>query len=760
MSKHEHPTEPNFMLQRVDQSGSPQPIATQSNSRHWSAPQNAPQQFTPKFLVWVFLRHWKLVVPSGLVLAAAAVSALLWTYQPDYLATGLVRIEDTQPYIAFEKASVGSANSAFVRTQIELMRSPLVIREVLSEASVGKAEHLVAKPDKLKHIKENLSIRQIGGSELYDVSYTSPSAQESQDIVAAVIKKYFVLQSDEQYKQVQRVVDLLEKERVRRKLEVDRLQQYVVELSKEVTGKDPFGHNTLMDVDKAISPLASLHSQLTDVEVRIEILHAEIQSLEESEVTIAPHADRAGAIDLEVNMAPEVVQRERALTGIADQMRHYQRVSKRYEQNANYKALAEQYQRFKDELAGYKANLRRKLLLSTRSERPFGGSTVVDEKRKELAALQIQQRSLKTRFQAELKSVQDSGGKGAELEFAKAELAREEKVFEMIAARKLALQTETNAPARVRVMGPIVASPTPVESAPWKKIFLACGVGMLAPFGLVLLREVTLRRVADAEQLYEDTRLRVLGEISVFPSRRVAANPRRLPRRIQKEMYSFAESIDSLRMSLTFCAPSERNRVIALTSAVSGEGKTSVSVALAMSFANATGAKTLLVDGDMRDPSINDLVDAEPGPGLYEVLSSRCSISDAIRPAKGTDNLYVLRAGDCDDSPHRVAQPARIAALVSRLRNEFSTVVIDTPPVLGASEALSFCRSADMTAMCTLRGKSRGRQIRLALDQLESAGASVSGSILSGVPSYSYSYAYGYGFRNPTEHSGGIEVSR
>lgn len=744
------PPEPRGVVRRAP-GGRLQPARgdRQAAARSHGAP--APQQFTPKFLVWVFSRYWKVAFPCGVLLAAGIAAALLYTYVPEYSASGLIKIEDTQPYIAF-KERVGAQGQRFVRTQIELMRSPVVLREALADQRVGGAEHLAADPDRVAAIREKLEVRQVGGSELYQVSYSSPSADESRDVVTAVIKSYFARQSDQGYRRTQRVIDLLEKERARRQLEVERLQRRVIDLSREVTGKDPFGHNTMTDVTKAISPLASLHQELTQVEVRIEILTAELQSLCEADVVAIDPAESTKVLDMEVQMHPEMAAREQAIEQLRRQIKQRKAEYKDpyWRDDATYLGLVEALRRAERDIEEFRPQLRERLLAETKARRQLGGESEADIKRRELASAKIQERSLRRRFEAELADVQDSGGKGAELQFAKAELAREEKVFEMIAARKLALQTEAKAPPRVEVVDKVTAASTPIAAAPWKKLAVACLAAMAFPFGLALMREVALRRVTDADQLFEDTSLPVLGEIASFPTQRVAANPRQLPRRLRKDMFAFAESIDALRMSLMFSAASDNQRVVAVTSAVAGEGKTSVAVSLALSFANATGKQTLLIDGDMRDSSVQDFVQAPDGPGLAEVLSGEVSLDEAIQCSEGNENLYVLRAGRCSGVPHNRAQPHRFEKLIEILRGSFKTVIIDTPPVLGASESLSMCRAAELTTLCTRRGVSRVREVRLATSKLESAGANVAGAVLNDVPTrgYGYAYAYGYGYRD------------
>ena len=118
-----------------------------------------------------------------------------------------------------------------------------------------------------------------------------------------------------------------------------------------------------------------------------------------------------------------------------------------------------------------------------------------------------------------MKELQTGGAKSVELEFARAELEREEKVFELIASRKLALQTELRAPARVQLRQKAILPAIPIQPIPYKVLLLACSAAFVAPFGLAVLREVTVRRISDVEQLAQETGLRVLGEVASLPVR-------------------------------------------------------------------------------------------------------------------------------------------------------------------------------------------------------------------------------------------------
>ena len=111
---------------------------------------------------------------------------------------------------------------------------------------------------------------------------------------------------------------------------------------------------------------------------------------------------------------------------------------------------------------------------------------LVADKLQEIAALSAKRDMLTQKFSAHLEELKSGGAESAELEFAKAELEREQKVFELIAARKLALQTEMRAPARVSLMQGATVPTIPIEPIPYKLMFLAC---VLALAGSVRLRD-------------------------------------------------------------------------------------------------------------------------------------------------------------------------------------------------------------------------------------------------------------------------------
>jgi Mrp family chromosome partitioning ATPase len=128
---------------------------------------------------------------------------------------------------------------------------------------------------------------------------------------------------------------------------------------------------------------------------------------------------------------------------------------------------------------------------------------------------------------------------------------------------------------------------------------------------------------------------------------------------------------------------------------------------------------------------------------LFEALSNKCSLDEAIQRV-GDTQLHVLPGGRATRSLHSVVTMPEVTTIVDRLRTRFSTIVIDTPPILGASESLLLAKSADAVLFCSLCDVSKTRQVRLAIDRLDHAGVNIAGAVLSGTPTRRYEYVYGY----------------
>jgi len=703
------------------------------------------------FLWRTYCQWWKWVVPLGLFLASG-VGFMIWHFHvPQYEASALIMIESATPYIAFEKGISSRGADRYVQTQIELLSSSVVLAPVLGRPEVATMNEFKPEFDPLKYLRKQLSVRQVGKSELYTVHYVSPSAQDAATIANVVVAEYLLMQSREDKNRSQLVIEVLEQERLERSMKVERLRRRVVELAKEITGKDPFGQGAVTDFSRALSPVGTLYQSLNEADVNLEVFRAELQALQDAPIVFRDQAESLGLLDLEISNRADVRQLETAIIEIGEKIAYVkslprQRIGKTWEDDPEYQRLQEELAQRKAGLEELKITLRKELHHLRVETRKVERQQLIDRKMREIASLNTKRTLLSSKFDKHLAVLKSGGAQSAQLEFAKAELEREEKVFELIAARKLALQTELDAPARVSLKQSAGVPSLSLEPIPYKLLLIACLASLVCPFGLAVAREISVQRISSAEQLASESLLPVLGEVARFPVRPVAASQKALPSRQQREMFIFAESIDSLRTNLMLTeniGGKDQHQVIAVASAASGEGKTSVATSLAVSISGATKKPTLVIDADLRSPDVANVLGVAAKPGLAEVFAGKATLAEAVHQI-GDTNTYVLPAGTHRVNPHHVLHGSKVDQLFDSLRTNFSTIVVDTPPVLGASESLVYAKAADLVVFCSLVNVSRAKQVRSATERLRTTGANVAGTVLSGVPVGKYTYNYGY----------------
>jgi polysaccharide biosynthesis transport protein len=150
----------------------------------------------------------------------------------------------------------------------------------------------------------------------------------------------------------------------------------------------------------------------------------------------------------------------------------------------------------------------------------------------------------------------------------------------------------------------------------------------------------------------------------------------------------------------------------------------------------------LLIDGDMRSPDIHRLLKMRQAPGLAEVLSHECTPQEGI-VTDWSDSVHVMPAGKLRNSPHKLLGNGEWKEVLDELRQTYRYILIDTPPILPASESLVLARAADVCLVCAMRDVSRIDRLRRSSERLVAAGAHPVGVVLNGVPTHEYAYSYG-----------------
>ncbi len=193
-----------------------------------------------------------------------------------------------------------------------------------------------------------------------------------------------------------------------------------------------------------------------------------------------------------------------------------------------------------------------------------------------------------------------------------------------------------------------------------------------------------------------------------------------------------AEQIRGLRNKLIAMNPDGQSKTLVMTSAMKGEGKTISAVNLAIAFAELEHHPVLLVDADLRSPSVEKLLNLNPQPGLADVLLGNKNASQVIR-SSGVRNLSIIGAGKRLAGPSELLTTNRVDELFSALKEQYRYVIVDTPPVLPATDASVMAQRADGTMLTVRLEHSQKAMTKDALRTLQDLGSNILGVFVTEV---------------------------
>ncbi|NIJ36401.1 capsular exopolysaccharide synthesis family protein [Sphingopyxis panaciterrae] len=295
-----------------------------------------------------------------------------------------------------------------------------------------------------------------------------------------------------------------------------------------------------------------------------------------------------------------------------------------------------------------------------------------------------------------------------------------------------------------------------VPSSPNLLINLAIALlaGIAVAAGIVFLLEKLDSSIRDPQEVSPRFGLPLLGEIP-------EASDRPIAEAITDKKSAVYEAYFSLMTNLTFLTEHGAPRSVMLTSSQPQEGKSNSSLCLATVLA-ATGKSVILVDADVRNPSLNRYLEIPDQRGLSHYLSGDNDLDSMIAelPRFG---FSILTAGKTPPNAAELLGSDRLSTLIQTLLGRYDHVLIDSPPLLGLADAPLIARRVEGVLFVIEASTTRNRSIAMALTRLRMSGAKLFGAIVTkiGVRNqlYGYGYRYGYGYSYGADKSEGEERS-
>lgn len=312
---------------------------------------------------------------------------------------------------------------------------------------------------------------------------------------------------------------------------------------------------------------------------------------------------------------------------------------------------------------------------------------------------------------------------------------------------------------RVLPLGKAVLPTSP--TSPNTKLNLALGalVGLALGVAYALIRRHLDRRIqkaADIERLFG---VPVIGALPV--DHRLDGKSTIVDAGTAAQLHdaggAMAEALRELRTNLSFLDVDQPPRIIVVTSSMQAEGKSTVTANLAVTMA-AAGENVVVVDGDLRRPTLVDVFNLVPGVGVTDVLTGTAELADVLQPWGALPNLSVLGSGRIPPNPSELLGSRAMKNMLTTLAKD-AVVLIDAPPLLPVTDAAVLSRTADGAIVVIRTGRTTQEQLDQSLGNLEKVKGRVLGAVLNYVPikgrdAYSY---YGTYSSAPMPPSAGTE---
>lgn len=683
--------------------------------------------------ITVLNRRKKLVI---LIALTAMVLAFILTLlmQPVYRADSTIKIERyaANANVEILNAAASRSDRDFFETQIQLIQTKDLARRVIDQLGLDKKASTVGLLSKIKGIfsskpssaqddrmsmedifLENLTVKPIGNSQLLKISYDSSKPTLAANISNSIAKT-FVRQNLERrfdtassYKTY--VSDNIDVTRMSLEGAEKRLNAYAKEngIVQSADGETT-GSYTLK---KQAEELVLARKERIEAEATYEIYKND------------PSSDPSSIIN-----NPYILSLKKASARLQTKYQSYRNKRSRAARNLK-KEIGSLKTQIATEVESIKLSFKNTFLETQQKEKML--SLQMDK----LKNTALNQQSKNTKYSRLLREVEIN------------QLAYN-KQLEQLMAVNVASNVGTN---NISIIDR--ASPPTKKYKPSFKTNVLFGLllGLLLGMGVAFLREFIDDSIKNSDLLEKISGLPVLSQ---FPEQKANSTKEIALQAAIKPRSALSEAIRSLRTSLRFSTRNGAPKSVFITSSAAGEGKTSIAVNLSIAYAQS-GSKVLLIDADLRNPSIHKLLEVNNLEGLTNYLANPQATNSDISHSCMIKNLKVISSGPIPPDPVELLSGNKMTALLDVASNNYDYIIIDGPPVLGLADALVISNLSDATIVAVEAGKTRKTKLLDALKRLERANANLIGSVITRIsrdvnPEYDQQY---YSYEKPQKSS-------
>jgi capsular exopolysaccharide synthesis family protein len=716
-------------------------------------PVQAQESVLRDYLRVLIKRKW--IVAGSVVLIVGAVLIATLRSTPIYEAIGSIAINKPDPVLNFSNSgnNFDYYDPTDLDTESRILRSDLLALQVIKELNLdqrpqfggnGKVptgsldltgETTQADSEKttaaLDAFKGSLKVALEPNTRVIDIHFRSPDRNLAARVVNTLANTYVEQNFKTRFESTMQTSDWLSKQLVDLQMKVETSQEKLVKYQKdhEILGIDEKQNLTTAKLDE----LNKEHTAAQSARMEKESVYRLVQSGDSDSIAAASSGIDAKGLNSTSSLLDRLRGQEADLKIQIAQLSTQFGPSypKLLQLNGQLKETEAQIQselkKTEARLHGdYLSALQRESLLHDALEKQKQEANKLNESAIEFSLLKRDLESNRTLYEGLLEKLKEAGVSAG---------LRSNNVRPVDIARTPTAPSEPNLP---------------------RNLSFALALGLTTGIGLSFALESIDNTVRTPELAQAISGLPSLGMIPLGSRNTAELNFRqRLSIASSKEAVELitqsrpqsqmAESYRALRTSLLLTSLGAPPKVILVTSALPEEGKTTTSINSAIVLAQR-GTRVLLIDADLRRPSIHKTLGMAPGNGLSNVLTGGTTLERAIVPSTISPNLSVLPAGTPPPNPAELLASPNMGILLAGLRDQYDHIVIDTPPTLSVTDAVIMSTKADAVILVIRAGQTTKQALRRARDVLTQVNARICGVLLNAVnlnsPDYYYYYEY------------------
>jgi capsular exopolysaccharide synthesis family protein len=715
---------------------------------------------------WAVLLHhrWTVITFLATVVLTTMIVTLVTT--PVYRSTVLIEIGPGNPnVVAFQDVvEVGRAQREFFQTQYDVLRSRNVAARVIDQldlaaepdfnppprrtvvrlvrgavsalftrsAATGVEASVVERQRLIEKFIDHVDVRPRRNSYLAEVSFLSPKPLLAQRVANAIAAEYVTLSLDQRLDSVQKGRGFIERQLDLNRAALERAEEKLQAFSKE---------NAFLTADEEdnieYKKLADLSDDLTAAQAERMAKEALLRQTERGDFT-----------EVSAVMNHPVVNE--LLQEVARDEAEYSRLSK------TFTAAYPKMQRLTAKINGLRGRVQAEVKRLAATLRADYGAAL--KKEQLLAGALEKQKDI----------VADLNQRAIDYKILKRQVDTERDIYRSLLQRLKEVEvTEGIKATNVHVLDTAEVPLRPHRPKPLLNLMLALFVGLAGGVGLAFFQEYLDNSIKSAEDVERHLRLPTLGALPLLHARR--GQQQRSP--VTPEMIAVedpasvgAEAMRTLRAALFLATPAGPPQRILVTSARPQEGKTCLSINLAVILAQM-GKRVVLIDTDLRRPRLHRVVGQEITPGLTNYLTGNADVPSIIRPAwpEKVPTLDVVVSGPTPPNPVELIDSREMMSFLEELCRRYDFVVADGPPSLGFADVPLLSRQMGGILLVVKCGETPRKVVKQAADYLARLRGKVLGVVLNQVSEkdrgyYSYYTYYGYYQRSAHDKGDGDEV--